>query len=303
MVPDAGGPAEIVEQSCGILYPPGDVAAAARALARVTSDAALASRMGAAGRERAAEQFAHSHARQRMAAAVEDVRPAAGGGDRPAPDGLELVTVTHNSAAMLAGLLASVERHLPGTIVSIVDCASGDDTAEVARRSPAARVIALERNVGFGAGCNIGLGAVRAPVVALLNPDVELLDGSVLELSAELGRSDRPDRLLAPLVLNSDGTRQDSVHPEPGSPAGVVSALVSPSALPAWAGRAIAPWLASRPRRVGWAVGCALRRRGRRRCAGSGRSTSGCSCTPRISTCACALAARESRRGSGRRRG
>ena len=53
-------------------------------------------------------------------------------------------------------------------------------------------MIALERNVGFGAGCNVGLGAVRAPVVALLNPDVELLDDSVLELSAEPGARTDP---------------------------------------------------------------------------------------------------------------
>jgi GT2 family glycosyltransferase/glycosyltransferase involved in cell wall biosynthesis len=256
VVPDAGGPAEIVEESCGVLYPPGDVGAAAAAVVRITSDRGLAAGMGKAGRARAAEEFAPAHARERWAAAVENVRPAArSGADCPAPDGLEIVTVTHNSAAMLEGLLASVERHLPGTIVHVVDCASGDDTIQVARRSSAARVTELERNIGFGPGCNVGLRDVRAPVVALLNPDVELLDGSLLGLSAELGRS---DRLLAPLVLNSDGTRQDNVHPEPGSPADVLSALVSPSALPAWAGRTIAPWLASRPRRVGWAVGCAL---------------------------------------------
>ncbi len=259
VAPDAGGPAEIVDPSCGVLYPPGDVGAAADAIDRVTSDPTLAARMGAAGRDRAGERFAQARARRQWADAVENVRPAArADGERAATAALEIVTVTHNSAAMLPGLLVSVERQLPGTIVHVVDCASSDETVAVAERSPVTRVTRLERNVGFGMGCNIGLRQVSAPAVALLNPDVELIDRSLLELSAELGRSDRPDRLLAPLVLNSDGTRQDTVHPEPGSPRDVLGALVSPSALPAWAGRTIAPWLASSPRRVGWAVGCAL---------------------------------------------
>ena len=66
---------------------------------------------------------------------------------------------------------------------------------------------------------------------------------------------DRGERLLAPLVLNPDGSRQDTVHPRPASAADLLRALISPSlvGLPA-----VAPWRAAAPRRVGWAVGCAL---------------------------------------------
>ena len=258
IVPDAGGPAEIVNSSCGILYPPGDVRAAAHALTVLTSDADLAARMGAVGRERAVEQFGRSDARRRWAAALESVRPARRRTAAVPAGALEIVTVTHNSAAMLAGLLASVERHLPGTPVRIVDCGSTDHSAAVARSSPSARLTSFGRNLGFGAGCNRGLAEVKAPVVALLNPDVELIDGSLLEIVGELQRTGGPERLLAPLVLNPDGTRQDSVHPEPGSLAEVLMALVSPSSVPAWAAKPVAPWLSSSPRRVGWAVGCAL---------------------------------------------
>lgn len=257
VVPDTGGPAEIVDDSCAIRYPPGDVRAAADALVRLVSEPELAARMGAAGRERARERFSASESRRRWAAAVERVRPAAAVRPRPAGE-LEIVTVTHNSAAMLAGLLSSVERHLPGTRVVVVDCASADDTLAVAERSAAARVIALDRNAGFGAGCNRGLREVGAPIAALLNPDVELVDDSLLALAEEAARAGAPDRLLAPLALNSDGTRQDSVHPEPGTPADLLIAVLSPSAVPGPLATAIAPWRARRPRRVGWAAGCAL---------------------------------------------
>jgi GT2 family glycosyltransferase len=64
--------------------------------------------------------------------------------------------------------------------------------------------------------------------------------------------------LLAPVVLATNGAREDSVHPVPGSPLDLLHAVVPPAAVPGAAGRPIAPWRADRPRRVGWAVGCAI---------------------------------------------
>ena len=158
-------------------------------------------------------------------------------------------------APQLARLAASLRRHLPAARLVVVDSASGDDTVAVARSLPGAVTVALERNVGFGAGCNRGLEAVGEPVVALLNPDVELVDASLLELAEQaLDRTQR-ERLLAPLVLNPDGSRQDTVHPLPSSPADVARALVPPALAP---GTDLAPWGAREPRAVGWAVGAAL---------------------------------------------
>src|SRR5581483_528563 len=130
------------------------------------------------------------------------------------PDrGLAVVTVTRNSARVLPGLLRSAAQHLPGAQVVVVECASADDSVALAR-TLGADVIALDENVGFGRACSRGLEEVREPVTALLNPDVELVDGSLLALASE---ATQHDRLLAPLVLSSDGSRQDTVHPPPGS--------------------------------------------------------------------------------------
>src|SRR5947207_2803067 len=93
---------------------------------------------------------------------------------------------------------------------------------------------------------------------ALVNPDVELLDDSLLAIGWEALRGDAPERLLAPLVLSADGSRQDTVHPVPVSAADLARSLIPPGALPGRLGVALAPWRSGRPRRVGWAVGCAL---------------------------------------------
>ncbi|MGZ4186836.1 MAG: glycosyltransferase family 2 protein [Solirubrobacteraceae bacterium] len=176
-----------------------------------------------------------------------------------ASETLALVTVTHNSAAELEALLTSIGRHLPGVELVVVDSASSDATLAVARAprdGVRVQAIALDRNVGFGRGSNIGVAAVTQRVTALVNPDVELLDDSLLELAADALRP--PERLLAPLVLNADGSRQDTVHPRPTSPSDLGRVLVPPGLAPRRAALSLAPWRSDRPRRVGWAVGCAL---------------------------------------------
>ncbi len=256
VVPAAGGPAEIVDASCGRLYRPGDATAAAAALVEVLGDPGLTAELGRGGQRRVRARFDRAAARESFAAVV---RAAGGAPRRHPPAGpAAIVTVTRNSAADLGRLLRSVTRHLPEAETVVVDCASSDESVAVAGAFPGVQVVALTENVGYGRACHRGLEEVRAPVTALLNPDVELIDDSLRVLLAEAVRADAPKRLLAPRVLNRDGSIQDTVHPLPGSAAELVRSLVPPSAIPGRAGTTLAPWRSGAPRRVGWAVGCAL---------------------------------------------
>jgi N-acetylglucosaminyl-diphospho-decaprenol L-rhamnosyltransferase len=263
VAPDAAGPAEIVDPSCGILYPPGDARAAAAGVLRLLDDPAQAAAMGSRGRERARDRFDVTRSRSRFAALAAPPGPGRPPARREAAQALALVTVTHNSSSELERLLESVARHLPGTRVVVVDSASEDQSREVARKARAGiatELIALESNEGFGAGCNRGVAAVSEPVTALLNPDVELVDDSLLALVEEALRPAAPERLLAPLVLSEDGSRQDTVHSRPGSSPELARALIPPALAAGLLGPALglAPERSRRPRRVGWAVACAL---------------------------------------------
>ncbi len=173
-------------------------------------------------------------------------------------DQLTLVTVTHNSERELRALLSSAARHLPGVPIVVVDSASRDASVETAHGHRGVEVIELGENVGFGRANNRGVAVVRTPVTVLVNPDVELVDDSLLALGAQALRPDRPPRLLAPLVLYPDGRRQDTVHPAPCSAADLARSVIPPACAPGALGAALAPWRATAPRRVGWAVGCAL---------------------------------------------
>lgn len=167
-----------------------------------------------------------------------------------------IVTVTHNSETDLRRLLDSIGLQLgdaPPPLV-VVDSASDDGSAALAAER-GARVMALEENVGFGAGCNEGLAVVDAEVTALLNPDVELLDRGLAEL-ARHARS--AEALLAPRLLNSDGSVQDSAHPRPGRADDLVPALIPRPLLPPPLRRRYEPWRSERVTRVGWAIGACL---------------------------------------------
>jgi N-acetylglucosaminyl-diphospho-decaprenol L-rhamnosyltransferase len=168
---------------------------------------------------------------------------------------LSLITVTHDSEPELGRLLESVERHLPEAEVIVVDSGSSDGGAAAARER-GARVEELGDNVGFGRASNAGVALASRPVTVVLNPDVELIDGSLAELAA--AASARPDRILAPLVLLPDGSRQDSAQHAPTSWPALVSALLPAGALPPPLRTAAEPWRSDRPRRVAWAVGCCL---------------------------------------------
>jgi len=172
---------------------------------------------------------------------------------------MALVTVTHDSEAELRLLLESVSRHLPGAQVVVVDSGSSDGSLAAARDWPGgAELLDMGANVGFGRAVNAGLERVARPVTVVVNPDVELLDGSLAELAREAARDGRPERILAPEVVLPDGSRQDSAHLEPGAGLLALQALVPPGALPPALRRRVEPWRSDEPRRVGWAIGCCL---------------------------------------------
>lgn len=168
---------------------------------------------------------------------------------------LAIVTVIHNSAPELGRLLASVDHFVePRPQVIVVDSGSNDRGPELAR-SRGAEVVALGVNRGFGAGCNTGMEHVTGPVTALVNPDVELMDDGLARL-AEAART--REALLAPRLLNPDGSVQDSAHPRPGTFEALIPAAVPRFLLPARLRRRYEPWRSDIPRTVGWAIGACL---------------------------------------------
>jgi len=162
-----------------------------------------------------------------------------------------IVTVIHDSEPELPGLLDSVARlPEPPPRVIVVDSGSGDGGPALAAKR-GAELIRLDGNRGFGAGCNAGIERVTEPVTAFVNPDVELLDDGLARLTRDAAGG---GALLAPRLLNADGSVQDSAHPVPGTVEALIPALLPRRILPA----RYEPWRSRRPRAVGWAVAACI---------------------------------------------
>jgi len=162
-----------------------------------------------------------------------------------------VVVVIHDSARHVAALLASIERHLdPPPQVVVVDSGSRDGGAGLAR-AHGANTIVLDGNPGFGAANNAGLQHAAHDVTVLVNPDCELIDGSIGALA---DRARAADALLVPRLLERDGAVQRSAHPVPGGVGALLPAVWPPRAMPRALRERFEPWRAAAPRRVGWAI-------------------------------------------------
>lgn len=128
-----------------------------------------------------------------------------------------VAVVTHDSADVLPGLLASLPAAMAGATwqTVVVDNASRDDSVAVARRlAPDARVLATGRNGGYAAGINaaVATGGPHAAVL-VLNPDVRLDPGSVPILLAAL--REPGVGIAVPRLRDGTGARIDSQRREP----------------------------------------------------------------------------------------
>jgi len=179
---------------------------------------------------------------------------------------LAVVIVNHNAGAYLLRCLRSVlERSGDVELeIVVVDNASTDGSAEEAAAAfPQARLIRCE-NRGFAAGVNVGIGATSAPSVLVLNPDVEIVSGTLAEL-VRLAEARPRAGAIGPRILNPDGTVYPSGRTVPSLPTAVGHAFLGPvwPRNPFTRRYHLADWDRTTERRVDWISGAAflLRRR------------------------------------------
>ena len=130
---------------------------------------------------------------------------------------LALVVVNYNTGELLTRCLGSAFASAGDASIEavVVDNRSHDGSAmEAVRRHPQVRLIQNDSNRGFAAAVNQGIRATSAPFILLLNPDAEILAGT-LEGLLKVAR-DRPKAgAIGPLVRDPDGTVYPSARKVP----------------------------------------------------------------------------------------
>lgn len=128
---------------------------------------------------------------------------------------ISVIIVSWNVAQSLRRCLESVfASQYPRLEVFVIDNASSDDSAKVAKSFRQVKFIQNTKNLGFPKAVNIGLRQSRGDYLVVLNPDTRLPKG-FFPAGVEFFQSYPQAWLMGPRLTDPDGTPQGSVFPEP----------------------------------------------------------------------------------------
>lgn len=131
---------------------------------------------------------------------------------------LSVIIVNYNTGKLLEQCLRSLKKatlgfKTPKTEVVIVDNASRDNSVGfLKKQKPNIDIVLIENkeNLGFAKATNQGLKNSRGEYKLLLNPDTEVKNKTIQEL-LDFAKSAKDAGVVAPRLLNPDGSRQSSV--------------------------------------------------------------------------------------------
>lgn len=124
---------------------------------------------------------------------------------------LSVLMVSYNTCPLTLAAIASVYQNTRTPLeLFVVDNASSDGSADaIAAAFPSVKLIRSERNLGFGAACNLAAQQAAGERLLLLNPDTEVLPGAIDRLMAFANRT--PDAgIWGGRTLNRDGSLNPS---------------------------------------------------------------------------------------------
>src|SRR3569832_464007 len=122
---------------------------------------------------------------------------------------VSVIIVNHNAGSLLIDCARSSLAQAQQVIV--VDNASSDSSLKELKaafpQEDRLQVICADSNLGFSAGCNLGIKFATESVILFLNPDCVLEDSSIVRMGVALQAHSRVG-MVGGFLMNPDGTEQ-----------------------------------------------------------------------------------------------
>ena len=122
---------------------------------------------------------------------------------------VDVVVVSYNSSDTLRECVEPL-CDVEGTTVVVVDNASPDGSLATIADLPV-DAVALETNLGFGHGCNVGWRRGHSPAVLFLNPDARM-DGASLGRLVDVLAEDARAGVVGPRIADERGSLDYSIR-------------------------------------------------------------------------------------------
>jgi GT2 family glycosyltransferase len=124
------------------------------------------------------------------------------------------IVVNYKTMKLTARAVSSILGEPAVAEVIVVDNNSDDGSVEFLTQTfprDRVRILPSDRNLGFGPGVNLGVGAASTSMFFLLNSDAEMVAGGLSWLSETLEKEQRT-AISAPAILGPDGGAQVDAH-------------------------------------------------------------------------------------------
>lgn len=127
---------------------------------------------------------------------------------------VSIIILNYRTRGLLKQAIKSIALAAPELDyeILVVDNASRDGSVEMIReRYPDVRLLALDENIGFACGNNIGIREARGRHILIMNPDIMMREGALEEMYRYM-ETHHDVGLLGPKLLRPDRSVQESVH-------------------------------------------------------------------------------------------
>lgn len=129
---------------------------------------------------------------------------------------VSIIIVNYNSKGFIVSCINSISKYAPrDTEVIVVDNSSTDGSVDLLKSVKSITLIRNKYNLGYAKAINIGIKSANGDYIFILNPDTKLYEGVIDNLKSFAQKNNKVG-IVAPKLLNRDGSLQDSCYHEPG---------------------------------------------------------------------------------------